>query len=235
MTRIISTLPKLPEQKNKVMKPRLLVLDTEWTGLPVTPGPIGNMYSPHELWAYQSSRVIEIGWAVYDWKSGKMISSHSHLCLPQGKYEMNEKAQQMHGITRHMLENKGKKLEDVLDKLVRDMKTCKYLLGHNLASDTTVLHSEAHRVQHLQFITQLYHLKHLCSMQMYMVEVGLKRVSGLPKWPSLGELCEYANCVQSTDGESVEDVHSICNHRALPDALATASAFFKLNGNIKVR
>jgi len=107
---------------------KLLIFDTETTGLPKTREPAikGSDNWPH---------LVSIAWTVVDTTNFKTISSESYIVKPQ--WTIPEDSTKIHGITQAKAEAEGIPLSTVIDKFLaveHDM-----MIAHNMNFDYNVL------------------------------------------------------------------------------------------------
>ncbi|MDO5342927.1 MAG: DNA polymerase III subunit alpha [Bacteroidia bacterium] len=110
-----------------------LVFDTETTGLPLRKdAPLTDFGN----WP----RMVQLAWQVHD-EFGSFVEAQNHIVRPDG-FTIPINAKMVHGIsTEHALEV-GKPLGEVLDMFLESAKNAKYLVGHNINFDLSVLGCE---------------------------------------------------------------------------------------------
>ena len=191
------------------MSKYVMVLDTETTGIPITAG-FNNYYHPKELKYYDTARLIELGYILYDIK-GIKYKTVSNIVLPNNFSIDNWK---IHGITNEIATKEGIELKEVLDKFSEDLDLVDTIIGHNIKFDMNVLLSEFYRNDRQDLIEKFKTKKVICTMQ-----VG-KVVMKQYKFPKLIELYHFL-------------FNEICNqeHRALSDVIICAKCFFYISNN----
>ena len=198
-----------------------VVLDTETTGLPRYAS-FSCHYPPHLLQHYNSSRLIELGVVAYDF-TGELNGRMGQLILPEGPYELDPKAVEVHGIQPEHLIKKGARTGVVLERFYKLLLRCGApfnctIVGHNVAFDWHIICSEAHRVAHWGLVDLMFRTPTYCTMLTNTHRCGLRMRNGRRKWPKLCEL--YDNLFPN---EGMVDAHS-----ALGDAVCTARCFFEI-------
>jgi DNA polymerase-3 subunit alpha len=110
-----------------------LIFDTETTGLPLLKNaPLTNF----DNWP----RMVQIAWQLHD-ELGNFVEAQNHIVRPEG-FEIPINAQMVHGIsTKYALEH-GEALTDVLNLFLEAAKKAKYLVGHNINFDLSIVGCE---------------------------------------------------------------------------------------------
>lgn len=184
-----------------------LIFDTETTGLPRN---YNAPLSDSENWP----RVVQIAWQLHD-VTGKLISSNSIIVKPEG-FTIPFNAAQVHGITTERALAEGSDLQQVMYEFVEAVKQTKYLCGHNIEFDLSIVGAEFHRLGMSNFFegkpvidTKSDPVTEFCAIP------GGK--GGKFKWPKLEEV--YRKLFNAGFEEA---------HNAAFDVEATAKAFFEL-------
>jgi DNA polymerase-3 subunit alpha len=129
---------------------KLICLDTESTGLPITPS-FGRYYNPKETRYYDRSRVLTIAWIIYE--DDKLVKSEHHLI--KGDFDISEKSISIHGITKEKSDTEGKPIDDALTILQEDLEGCQRFIGYNLDFDVHILLAELNRLKGWQDLNDL--------------------------------------------------------------------------------
>ena len=110
-----------------------LIFDTETTGLPLLKNaPLTNF----DNWP----RMVQIAWQLHD-ELGNFVESQNHIVRPDG-FEIPINAKMVHGISTEYALEVGEPLGDVLDKFLEAAKKAKYLVGHNINFDLSIVGCE---------------------------------------------------------------------------------------------
>ena len=110
-----------------------LIFDTETTGLPLLKNaPLTNF----DNWP----RMVQIAWQLHD-ELGNFVESQNHIVRPDG-FEIPINAKMVHGISTEYALEHGEPLKDVLDMFLEACKKAKYLVGHNINFDLSVVGCE---------------------------------------------------------------------------------------------
>ena len=113
-----------------------LTFDSETTGLPKNfKAPI----SDSENWP----RLVQLAWQIND-KEGKLINNKSFLVKPDN-FTIPYNSEKVHGISTKIALEKGIDLIIVLKDFEKDIKKCKYIIGHNINFDKNILGAEFYR------------------------------------------------------------------------------------------
>ena len=183
-----------------------LTFDSETTGLPKNfKAPI----SDSENWP----RLVQLAWQIND-KEGKLINNKSFLVKPDN-FTIPYNSEKVHGISTKIALEKGIDLIIVLKDFEKDIKKCKYIIGHNINFDKNILGAEFYR-------------KNIESDLLNKISIDTGHISkqycnlkggfgGGLKMPKLTELYEILF------GKKFSDAHD-----AAYDVNATAKSFFYL-------
>src|ERR1700752_92120 len=184
-----------------------LIFDTETTGLPRN---YNAPLSDSDNWP----RVVQIAWQLHDVK-GNLISANSIIVKPEG-FTIPFNAAQVHGISTERALAEGAALQDVMNEFVEAVKQTKYLCGHNVEFDLSIVGAEFFRLGMSDFFagkpvidTKSDPVTEFCAIP------GGK--GGKFKWPKLEEV------YRKLFNEGFEEAHN-----AAFDVQATAKAFFEL-------
>ena len=196
---------------------KVLVFDTETTGLPSKPKGFDKYYSYTKLDSYKNSRIVSICWNTYE--NNSLVNSQYHIIKPSN-FEIDNKsyACKINGITQEVALKDGINILELFEKLHSDLYNCDIIVAHNLLFDKHILLSELHRNKRNDLI-QIFESK-----EMYCTMNHSKNILKLPtkygnhyKSPKLIELYEYLF--------NKEFDHQ---HNAKADADACAQCYFKL-------
>ena len=151
---------------------RVLVLDTETTGLPRQAG----------LRLVRWPRLVEAAWLLLD-ETGELLEVQSHLVRPEG-FTVPATATAVHGIPDALVREEGEALAGVLAALMRSVDAARLIVGHNVAFDLGVIRSELVRAG---MEDRIRTLPTCCTMRTGAPLVGARGPRGY-RWPTLGEL-----------------------------------------------
>ena len=184
-----------------------LIFDTETTGLPKRwDAPISDINN----WP----RVVQLAWQLHE-DNGVLISNKSYLIKPTD-FDIPFESEKVHGISTMLASQNGVDIQTVLDEFLKDLKSCEYIVGHNLKFDINVVASELFR---LDIENQLLNKVVLdtCTENTANVCKLPGGKSGKFKFPTLVEL--YENLFKN----KFENAHN-----ASADVEANAMIFFEL-------
>lgn len=179
----------------------ILTIDTETTGLPKR-----NNICPSQSHVFDSSRLLEFAYILYDTETDTKLSTYSELIYPNG---FTVSATDIHGITAEMADN-GIAIEELFDHLESIIDKFECIVSHNIDFDMRVLLSEVYRDNRESLYNALLSKKFLCTM----VIGGNAFNDG--KFISLSRLVDQL------------ELDSFISHRALPDAEASLSCLIEL-------
>ena len=184
-----------------------LVYDTETTGLP------GNYKAPltdSENWP----RLVQLAWQFHS-ADGTLISRGNKIVKPDG-FKIPFTSSKIHGITTERAEAEGAPLAEVIAEFNVDFEKAKYVMGHNIEFDISIVGAELHRLG-LSFdkLTSINSIDSKLEATEYCAIPGGR--GGRFKWPTLTEVHEKLFGVAFGDA-----------HDAAYDVDATAKVFFEL-------
>ena len=164
-----------------------LVFDTETNGLPITKG-FRKFHEPHLTKYYDTARVIQVSWAVFDRKD-QCIAEHDLYIQPDGFSVPNA---DFHGITEEILREKGVPIKKALAMFLRDVKRVDVIVAHNLQFDYHVLMSECLRAELSRGAQILREAIQFCTMtrSVKLLKIPNRYHAGY-KYPSLKELNQF--------------------------------------------
>ena len=113
-----------------------LIFDTETTGLPKRwKAPITDT----DNWP----RCVQIAWQLHN-EYGELIEQQDYLIQPDG-FNIPYDAEQIHGISTQLAEEKGRKLNEVLVLFNEALAKTKFVVGQNVEFDLNIMGSEYFR------------------------------------------------------------------------------------------
>jgi DNA polymerase III epsilon subunit-like protein len=115
---------------------KFLFFDTETTGLPID-------YNAPSTDINNWPRLIQLSWIITD-QFYNVLSKHNHIIKPAGFTIPNQSAS-VHGITTDYANINGENLIEILNLFASDLKTAKYIVGHNIDFDKKIIEAEFHR------------------------------------------------------------------------------------------
>lgn len=184
------------------MKKTIIVLDTETTGLPERGPGFGKAYAPWEITRYNSARLLQLAYAVYD-VDGVLLREVSAYVRPSD-FSIPADSVKIHGITEEFVRTNGKSVLMVLRDLERELRSAMLVVGHNVAFDRAIIQSEAWRNSMSEFAIMMDQIPWACTMRAAIT--GPEQ-----KWPKLTDLHRQL-CGEDFSGA----------HNAMEDVRATA-------------
>ncbi len=184
-----------------------LIFDTETTGLPRN---YNAPLSDSNNWP----RVVQIAWQLHDAK-GNLLGANSIIVKPEG-FTIPFNAEQVHGISTERALREGRDLQATMAEFIEVLKQTKYLCGHNIDFDLSIVGAEFYRLGLDNYFegmpvidTKNDDVTNFCAIP------GGK--GGKFKWPKLEEL--YKKLFNAGFEEA---------HNAAFDVEATTRCFFEL-------
>ena len=188
-----------------------LFFDVETSGLPqFSNSSVNRFYHYSDVAKYNSSRIVQICWMVYDYYRQQLIS-HNYVIKPSGDF--NIVCSDIHGITNEHVNEHGQNLSDVFNQLAIDLQNVKFSVTHNLFFVKNILYSELYRHGRQDIIDKLEATEQTCTG---LSSIKIVKLPNMKK-PNLGQL--YEHCFKK---------QMLNPHNAYFDTQHIAECFFKL-------
>jgi len=209
---------------------RILVFDTETTGLPKT-----KIIAPDtlDLWPH----IVQFSYIVYDTELNTVIHVGDDIVKVGAGIHISPESTAIHGITDEMSQTKGTSLTNVFQDFFRDLKTADQLVGHNISFDINVVTAELLRIIYgaspdndvdktKNNLHQIANYKNIyCTLQESIDLCAIKVVSKFGKeynkFPKLTEL-----------HQKLFGVHPNNLHNSLIDILVTLRCYMMMTCNV---
>lgn len=210
---------------------RVLVFDTETTGLPKTK--IINPDTLH-LWPH----IVQFSYIIYDTIENEIIETNDNIIKLPENTTIPEEAIKIHGITNEMSCKSKNSIDDILIKFFKDLKNSDKIIGHNIYFDINMIKIELLRIiyrntfihksvkiykDNLFYITNY---KNICctlkdSIELCNIETRDRFGKSYLKYPKLVELHQKL-------------FNSVPNnlHNSLNDILVTLRCYMKMKYNV---
>ena len=120
-------------------KMRVLVFDTETTGLPKTK--IINPDTLH-LWPH----IVQFSYLIYDTELNDIIKTNDNIVQVKEDVNIPEDSIKFHGITNEISREKGIPLETILTYFFNHLSNVDLLVGHNVSFDINMVKVELMRM-----------------------------------------------------------------------------------------
>jgi len=163
---------------------RVLVFDTETTGLPPKNTPVNHV----DKWPH----IIQLSWAIYNDETKQVDDEQDYIISIGTNIPISAESIAVHGITSEYSRAKGVAIEVALFDFKRASDRCGMIVAHNLEFDMNMLKVEAHRnrMWHFRFPTIEY-----CTMKEGTKMCQIKKMwddgTVSLKYPKLVELYRY--------------------------------------------
>lgn len=185
-----------------------IFFDTETNGLPKN---YNGKCTDHNNWP----QIIQIAWAMYNERE-KLLREESYVIAVPFDFEINERAQEVHGYTKDEIMDYGIPIENAMKRFALSLQQSTVCIAHNMNFDSNIIMCEMDRLGMKNEIILFENMHQICTMLETMEFVDIKNSFGY-KWPKLQELH------QKLFGYEFEGAHS-----ALVDVHATAKCYFEL-------
>ncbi len=184
-----------------------LIFDTETTGLPKKwKAPITDT----DNWP----RCIQIAWQLHG-ELGELIEHQDFLIQPDG-FNIPYDAEQIHGISTKLAQEKGKPLTEVLELFNEALSKTNFVVGQNVGFDLNIMGCEYHRKEIETKLNDLPKLDTCTEITAKLCEIPGGRY-GKFKLPTLTELHQHLFNTPFAEA-----------HNATADVEATTRCFFEL-------
>jgi len=210
---------------------RLLVFDTETTGLPQS-----KFISPSTL--HQWPHIVQFSYIIYDTSLNDIIITKDYVIKIPESISISEESSKIHGITNDISAKRGVDINDVLSEFFYFLRGVDLLIGHNVEFDINMIKVELLRIINNSDLTQeqikfykyelhfLTNFKNICctlkdSIKFCNIQLIDKNGKTFLKYPKLIELHE------KLFNKSPTNLHNSFN-----DILVTLRCFMKLKHNI---
>ena len=211
---------------------RILVFDTETTGLPKT-----KIISPDTLkdWPH----IVQFSFVIYDDTINKIVETKDYIIRVPDSVTIDNDSIKFHGITNEISKTKGTKIEVVMHDFFYYLNFVDKIVGHNVEFDINMVRVELLRIIHLNLnnvreeairdhkfnLHYLTNVKNIhCTLQDSIELCAIKAVnkSGKEymKYPKLEEL-HY----------KLFEMKPNNLHNSLNDILVTLRCFIKMNND----
>jgi DNA polymerase-3 subunit epsilon len=193
---------------------KIIVLDTETTGLPENGNGFGKLYAPWDCTKYRNARLVQVAYAVYD-VNGQLVKEVSTYIRPTD-FVISPESTKIHGITQEFAKTYGKSVIGVLRELEAELRDALLVVGHNVSFDRAIIQSEAWRNSMSEMAIMMDQIPCACTMRASIERCSIMK-NGAIKWPRLEELH------MTLFGETFNGAHN-----AMEDVRATARCWLVL-------
>lgn len=118
------------------MKMKVLVFDTETTGLPKRTAGKKNP-SPYDTtaWPY----IIQLSYILYDTEKHTILIDHDHIIKIPAHCELTERSVELHGITRDKSQQDGIDIKDAIELFNICLREADMIVAHNISFDKQMM------------------------------------------------------------------------------------------------
>jgi DNA polymerase III epsilon subunit-like protein len=211
---------------------RVLVFDTEATGLPKTK--IINPDALH-LWPH----IVQFSYLIYDTELNDVIVVGDNIVKVGAGINIPAESTAIHGITNQMSQTEGVSLSQALGGFFRDLKTADRLVGHNISFDINLVIVELLRIiydpasnsgadisANKNNLHQIANFKNIyCTLQESIDLCAIKAVTKLGKeYNKFPKLIELHQKLFQTMPNNL--------HNSLTDILVTLRCYMMMTGKV---
>jgi len=118
---------------------RVLVFDTETTGLPQT-----KILSPDTLNEWPT--IVQFSYIIYDLSLNNIIESKDYIVKVPESILISEESTKFHGITNEISSKKGILIDEILNEFFYYLRDVDWIIGHNISFDINMIKVELLRI-----------------------------------------------------------------------------------------
>ena len=209
---------------------RILVFDTETTGLPQT-----KIINPDTLNLWPT--IVQFSYIIFDSNLNDIVESKDYIIKVPESISISEESVKIHGISKEISSKKGILITEVLNEFFYYLRDVDYIVGHNISFDINMIKVELLRIIYNKSIKpiEIKHYKYdlhyisnykniYCTLQESIDFCNIKAIDKYGKeyikYPKLIELHE------KLFNSSPNNLHNSFN-----DILVTLRCFIKLKHN----
>jgi DNA polymerase III epsilon subunit-like protein len=195
----------------------MFFFDIETTGLPKKDKTSRNKYfSPENLEAYDSSRIVSISWIIYD-DIGNLFKKEYYIVKPDGFFS-HPKALEVHNITHEEANKNGISIIEIFKKMKIDLINEHTIVGYNVNFDWNITRSEAIRYNDIELLNKLNTVNVECSQRVAIDNIP-NLVCKYKFYPKMEEVIRYI--FPNKMGETFNT-----SHNALDDTFQCAKIYY---------
>ena len=206
----------------KVNIMKVLVFDTETSGLPVGRNP---SILETEKWPH----MVQLSYIVYDTTENKLIHCKDDIIKIPKHVNISEESVSLHVINHDISNVKGIKVKTAINEFNTYLNECELVIGHNISFDKRIIMVESIR-QHMRqhFTTAGVRKPEYCTMKnsvdICKIEAVSKKGEKYFKYPNLSELYK----------KLFDDTHKNV-HNSLIDVILCLRCYCKMANNVDIK
>ena len=220
---------------------KVLVFDTETTGLPVYPDGRKIKYLNNNTLPFWP-RIIQLSYVVYDVNKLRGEIINDDIIKLREDVSISKESQELHGITKLISQEKGICVKLAILEFMNHFETSDKIVGHNIRFDLDMIKSELMRLydvedesekniyyNHLKTINNSmnkYHCTQCANTDYCNIQAERNDGTKYVKWPKLSELYEKA---------FNKALGNIKLHNSMIDVWVCLRCYLKLNHNLEIQ
>lgn len=118
---------------------RVLVFDTETTGLPQT-----KILNPDTL--HQWPTIVQFSYVIFDLSLNEIVESKDYIIKVPENIKISEDSAKIHGITNEISSNIGISIDEALNEFFYYLRDVDTIIGHNISFDINMIKVELLRI-----------------------------------------------------------------------------------------
>ena len=164
---------------------KILVFDTETTGLPERTGGKYPLINDVNKWPY----IIQLSYILYDLNLKKMLDCQDHIIKLPSNVIISEESTNIHGINRSLCNRKGISINYALEDFNNALNKADCIVAHNMSFDKRLIQVETFRAGNKDNFNQK---SEYCTMKNNINFCAIERIGRNGdkyfKYPTLSEL-----------------------------------------------
>ena len=211
---------------------RVLVFDTETTGLPET-----KIINPDtlNLWPH----IVQFSFVIYDTSVNDIVKSNDSIVKVAEGIIIPEESTKFHGITNKIARRKGIALETILNEFFYYLKNADILVGHNVSFDINMVKVEMLRLIYsnkteMDKISYKYSLHYLTNFKNICCTCSLKESIDLCNIIAINRMgnsyLKYPKLIELHEKLFESAPNNL--HNSFNDILVTLRCFMKLKHDV---
>ena len=209
---------------------RILVFDTETTGLPQT-----KILSPDTL--HQWPTIVQFSYIIFDTNLNDIVESKDYVIKVPESILISNESTKIHGITNEISSKKGILITEVLNEFFYYLRDVDGIVGHNISFDINMIKVELLRIifnklvkpqeikgykYELHYITNYKNI--YCTLQESINFCNIKAIDKFGK-----EYLKYPKLIELHEKLFESSPNNL--HNSYNDILVTLRCFMKLKHN----
>ena len=149
---------------------KILVFDTETTGLPERNGRNDPLINDVEKWPH----IIQLSYLLYDTNLKKLLECQDHIIKLPKNITISKESTNIHGINRSLCNRKGICIDYAIEDFNKTLQQCDCIVAHNLSFDKSMIQVENIRLNNKDSFKQI---SEYCTMKNNINFCAIERIN----------------------------------------------------------